>query len=133
MRPVRDRNPLAQGGRSVTKKRENAHLQDHDFTSANAPRTGRLKGARNRLSMRFLYELEQDFEKHGKLTIATCRIERPAEYLKIVASVLPKELEITDSRLRELSDEQLDALAEILGRSVGSARRPESREDPTLN
>ena len=52
----------------------------------------------------FLEELAKDFEEHGPEVIRPARIERPVEYLKIIAVTLPKEFEITDSRLEEISD-----------------------------
>jgi hypothetical protein len=69
---------------------------------------GRAKGAKNRLSHAFLTALAEDFELHGIDALRITRIERPAEYIKIVAGLMPKELEIMDSRLTDLSDEELD-------------------------
>src|SRR5262249_34135359 len=79
------------------------------FTSDTAPRQGRMKGSRNKLGADFLYALQRDFEQHGEETIRIARVEKPVEYLKVIASVLPKEFEIIDSRLKEVPDEQLDA------------------------
>ena len=60
---------------------------------------GRPKGAKNRLSWSFLNALADDFEAHGIETIRICRVERPNEYLKIVAGLMPRELEITETNL----------------------------------
>ena len=54
------------------------------------------KGVRNRLSTALLEALAADFEEFGAEAVKITRVERPAEYLKIVAGILPKELEITD-------------------------------------
>jgi len=73
------------------------------------PKTGgRAKGAKNRLSHAFLTALAEDFEQHGVETLKIARMERPVEYIRIVAGLMPKELEIMDSRLSDLSDEELD-------------------------
>ena len=73
------------------------------------PKTGgRAKGAKNRLSHAFLTALAEDFEQHGVETLKIARMERPVEYVRIVAGLMPKELEIMDSRLSDLSDEELD-------------------------
>jgi hypothetical protein len=40
-----------------------------------------------------LEAIQKDFEEHGDEAIRICRIERPSEYLKLVASLLPKEVE----------------------------------------
>ena len=73
------------------------------------PKTGgRAKGAKNRLSHAFLTALAQDFEQHGIEALKIARIEKPMEYIKVVAGLMPKEFEIPDSRLGDLSDEELD-------------------------
>jgi hypothetical protein len=71
---------------------------------------GRQKGGKNRLSWSFLTALSDDFEAHGIETIRICRVERPNEYVKIVAGLMPKEFEFNDNRLGELSDDELDAV-----------------------
>jgi hypothetical protein len=47
--------------------------------------------------------------------------EEPGNFVKVVAALLPKEFEITDSRLNDLSDEELDVLIEQLRGKIGSA------------
>ena len=94
---------------------------------------GRAKGVKNKLSWAFLTDLLADYEAHGKDAIKICRIERPIEYIKMVAGLLPKEFEITNSRLHELSDEEIDVLigeirARIRGRFIedtGSGENPQ--------
>ncbi len=81
---------------------------------------GRGKGTRNRFSTKFVEALVADFEEHGEEAIRISRKERPHEYLKIVASLLPKEFEILDYRLTELDDEQLDAFIEYAKRELGN-------------
>lgn len=78
------------------------------FEKGRAKTGGRRAGARNRLSSSFLEALAADFEQHGEQVIKICRVEKPNEYLKIVASLMPKELEISDNRLAELSDSELE-------------------------
>src|SRR5262245_64810074 len=99
------RYPVAQGGADMSRKPGCT-----PFTSETAPRQGRMKGSRNKLGADFLYALQREFEQFGEATIRYVRVDRPVEFLKIIASILPKEFEITDSRLKDLSDEQLDAL-----------------------
>jgi hypothetical protein len=55
---------------------------------------GRPKGARNKLDEEFLAELYNDFEVNGKAAIERVREEDPAAYLRVIVSVLPKELKI---------------------------------------
>jgi hypothetical protein len=79
------------------------------------PKTGgRAKGVRNRISHSFLEALHKDFLEHGEAAIKITRIEKPVEYIKIVASLLPKEFEISDSRLQEIDDTELEALIDAV-------------------
>ncbi len=96
---------------------------------------GRTKGARNRIAYKLIEALEKDFQEHGEEAVKIARIERPVEYLKIIASVIPKEFEIIDGRLNELSDEELD---EFIIKLRGQLRSPiaadaGSREEPTTH
>jgi hypothetical protein len=75
---------------------------------------GRRKGARDRLSTAFLEALAADFETHGSETIRIARVERPIEYLRIVASRAPIEFEITDSRLTEMTDDEIISFIETI-------------------
>ena len=52
---------------------------------------GRTRGARNKLSVAFLEAFAADFEQHGEEVIKIVRIERPHEYLKVAAYLMPKE------------------------------------------
>jgi hypothetical protein len=65
--------------------------------------------SRSALSRAFVQALKQDFDIHGPDVIAKAREEDPSGYLRIIASLLPKEVEVKTNRLDELSDEQLDA------------------------
>jgi hypothetical protein len=61
---------------------------------------GRAKGARNKLSVAFLEAFAADFEEHGAEVITIVRVEKPHEYLKTAAYLMPKEFEITENHLR---------------------------------
>jgi len=79
---------------------------------------GRPKGSRNKLGEAFIAALHDDFEEHGVAAIQQVRAERPHEYLKVVASILPKELKVTTES--DLTDDQL--IERI--RSLDAAIRP---------
>lgn len=70
---------------------------------------GRPKGSRNKLGEDFISALAEDFEKHGAETIKKVREEKPAEYVKVVASLMPKELNVRTNAVEELSDDELAA------------------------
>jgi hypothetical protein len=81
---------------------------------------GRPKGARNRLGEAFIAALAGDFDKHGVTAIETVRTERPHEYLKVVASLLPKQVEIKEGAFDGLSDEELSALVVAARSALGA-------------
>ena len=68
---------------------------------------GRPKGARNKLGEEFLTALHADFEEHGPDVIARVREEKPDAYLKVIASILPRDLNLNVSPLNALSDDEL--------------------------
>ena len=68
---------------------------------------GRPKGARHKLGKAFLEAMVEDFDEHGKAAIVRVRKEKPEQYLKVIASMLPKDLNINVSDADKLSDEEL--------------------------
>ena len=69
---------------------------------------GRAKGSRNKLSTAFLTDLCDEWREGGKEAVRVMRLERPGDFVKVVAQLLPAQFEISDSRLKEIPDEQLD-------------------------
>lgn len=53
---------------------------------------GRPKGSRNKLGEEFIRALYEDFTAHGIDVIRTVREEKPDVYLKVVASLMPVEI-----------------------------------------
>ena len=105
------------------------------FEKGRSKTGGRAKGAKNRLSHAFLTALAEDFEQHGIETLKIARLERPIEYIKVVAGLMPKEFEIMDSRLADLSDEELDVFITKLRAQLRSPAVEEVRsgEAPTTH
>ena len=66
--------------------------EDTQFKPGNPGGPGRPKGSKNRLSEYFLHELADHFEKHGTEAIERVCEDSPGEYLRICASLIPKEL-----------------------------------------
>jgi hypothetical protein len=85
--------------------------------------------------MAFVEALAEEFRQFGAEALRICRIERPTEFIKIVASVIPKEFEIVDSRLQDITDEELNAFIEYAQRQLagGLTANIESREGPTID
>lgn len=53
---------------------------------------GRPKGARSKLGEAFVDALLNDWQTNGVQAIIDMREERPGDYVKVVASLLPKEI-----------------------------------------
>src|SRR5262245_34104012 len=98
---------------------------------------GRTAGSRNRLQHDFVEKLQADFAEHGEGVIRIVRVEKPVEYLKVVAAILPKEFHVKDTTLDEMTDEQileaLDTIRALRARPVGNGAAKEiaGPEDPT--
>ena len=69
--------------------------------------TGRLVGTRRKLSERFLDDMLNDWNEHGAEAIALFRTEKPHEYVKVVAGIMPRELKVKVNELEQLSDQEL--------------------------
>jgi len=82
---------------------------------------GKPVGSRNRLQGDLMRALSEDFAAHGKAAIAQCRTEKPDVYLRIVASLMPKELE-AKRPLEGLTDEELEAGIALLREYLIAAR-----------
>lgn len=56
---------------------------------------GKPVGSRNRVTKAFLTALAEDFERYGRVAIARCRRKHPDAYVRMLASLVPKELDVT--------------------------------------
>ena len=56
---------------------------------------GRPKGSRNKLAEEFLTDLLASWRENGKTVLAAAAYEKPAEYARMVASLLPKDVNVT--------------------------------------
>ena len=76
-----------------------------------APLPRRIKGARSKLSDAFLKALADDFLEHGEGVIEKVRAARPHDYLKIIASSLPKQIELNPEKAAvDMTDDELLAI-----------------------
>ena len=96
----------------ITLPQRLTHDESGKFAAGNNLGRGRPKGSRNKLSEEFLSALYADFEAHGADAIARVRQDRPHEYIKVIASLLPKELAINGDE--DLSDAELDERIRVL-------------------
>jgi hypothetical protein len=74
---------------------------------------GRPRGSRNHLSELALSVLCEDFAAHGQEAIEHMRSERPAEYVRVIAMLLPRQLQVQErtefDELENMSAEELKA------------------------
>lgn len=68
---------------------------------------GRPKGSRNKLGEAFIEALHDDFCEHGVAAIQVVRAEKPDQYLKVIASLLPKDVNLNVNNADEMSDDEL--------------------------
>ncbi len=72
---------------------------------------GRQVGSRNKLTTDFVTALAKDFAEHGVAAIQRAREDDPASYLRLIASLAPKELAVTkENPFDQFSDEEIAAL-----------------------
>ncbi len=86
--------------------------KDHLFRSGvSGNPAGRPVGSRNKLTENFVTALSKDFAAHGVEAIQTARQDDPVAYLRLVASLMPKEVRLSkDNPLDQYSDEEVAAL-----------------------
>ncbi len=86
--------------------------KDHLFKPGQSGNpAGRPKGSRNVLTENFITALTKDFAEHGVAAIKRAREDDPAAYLRVVASLAPKELHLMrENPLDQFSDEVIAAL-----------------------
>ena len=69
---------------------------------------GRPKGSRNRLTDQVLKSIADDFAQHGAEVLERVRREEPATYLKMIVSLLPRELVLQYENFRPSEAGTLD-------------------------
>tara|TARA_R110002012_G_scaffold148639_1_gene307546 strand:+ start:6857 stop:7153 length:297 start_codon:yes stop_codon:yes gene_type:complete len=65
---------------------------------------GRPKGSRNKLTDKFLKDALNAWKKNGKEALETMATEKPADFAKMVATIIPKEdkLELSGEVITEV-------------------------------
>ena len=119
---------------------------DNDAKVEKDPKTGRFvtgnsgggrpKGSRNKLGEAFLDNLYADWQENGVQALKDCRIQNPAAYVKTVASLLPKQVEVNNNGIASMSDDELSdlihAIREAEGVSVGVRGRGEEEVSASI-
>lgn len=68
---------------------------------------GRPKGSRNKLAETFLQDTLTEWEAHGATAISDMREKNPGDFVKMVASLLPKEMTLNLNNEIEMTDDEI--------------------------
>ena len=80
---------------------------------------GNRHRTRHLLNQEFMQALLLHFRQHGKKAIEKVAREQPASYLKILGLLVPREHKVEHRNpLKDLTDEQLEAMVEFLKTSL---------------
>ncbi len=85
---------------------------------------GRPKGSKNRLSEAFWHMVADAWEAKGESAVERVITDDPSTFFRVVASLMPKEAELTIRTLKanQLGDDELADIA--VGGSEGTAETP---------
>jgi hypothetical protein len=89
----------------------------------------RPRGSRNKLGEAFLDKLYQHWLEHGDDAIVRACNENPAGYLRVIASIVPKQLEIERNPFDGVTDDELAALIAAARDALGIAEKFEGEKD----
>jgi hypothetical protein len=89
---------------------------------------GRPLGSRNKLCKAMLEDLAADWREGGVSALKIMRMERPAEYVRALISILPKELIFENSAITELDDTELDYMITMLRERALAVRQEQALE-----
>ena len=84
---------------------------------------GKPVAARNKLQGDFVKALADDFENPGKAAIVTMRENDPSGYIRMIASLMPKEFE-AQRPFDEFTDDELQAGIDALQRILATQGLP---------
>ena len=103
------------------------HLFEKGNNASNG-KGGRPLGSRTKLCKRLLEDLFADWQEGGQAAIKMMRMERPAEYVRVMCSILPKEMLFETGSVSELADDELDYMISMLRERALAARQEQALE-----
>jgi DNA-binding PucR family transcriptional regulator len=91
--------------------------QDVQYWFATAIRrpSGSPEATRRAFNKRFLLDLAEDWQQHGREVFKRVRRESPASYLKVCAMLVPREMKMEHSGgVKAMTDEQIERSIELI-------------------
>jgi hypothetical protein len=80
---------------------------------------GSPEATRRAFNKRFLLDLAEDWQQHGREVFKRVRRESPASYLKVCAMLVPREMKVEHSNpIKDLTDEQIVSMIEFIETSL---------------
>ncbi len=109
----------------------------HRFGQGNTLSKGRPRGSRNKLAKRFFEDMSEVWDEptpdgkstRGKAALRLMWRERPGDFAKLYAGIMPREFWV-ESVATELADDELDRMIEQLRERVLAARQDEQLAPP---
>jgi hypothetical protein len=76
---------------------------------------GSPEATRRAFNKRFLLDLAEDWQQHGREVFKRVRRESPASYLKVCAMLVPREMKFEHSGgIKSMTDEQIERSIELI-------------------
>jgi len=76
---------------------------------------GSPEATRRAFNKRFLLDLAEDWQQHGREVFKRVRRQSPASYLKVCALLVPREMKVERSGgVKDLTDEQIEQAIEAI-------------------
>lgn len=82
---------------------------------------GRPKGSRNKLTEQFFTDLYDRWKERGIAAIDQMIDEKPGDFVKVVATQMPKQLEMNANPLGDLTEDELTELLAVARQLVRSS------------
>lgn len=74
------------------------------FVSGNSGGPGRKVGSRNKLGEAFIEDLRDAWNEHGPTALARCATEEPAQFVRVVASLMPRDVNLNMTSQVDMAD-----------------------------
>jgi hypothetical protein len=98
-----------------------AVTRNRGFQPGNKLGPGRPTGSRDKLTRSFLHSVAETFERKGQKALDRLAEDDPGAFIRVVASLMPKQLTVSSSPLDALSEEEALALAYAARKAVAAA------------